>query len=88
MIDNNSKNDISNMFNDLSVEDRANNFKMAAIHYKHDNQSLIQQNTLLKSEIKLFKEKIINITTYDGRINEYSQFKSLIESIIENSKPK
>lgn len=58
------------------------------INYKQNNDLLMQQLSLLKGEIKNYKQKLDDLENFNGRISNYDDFKSNILKILSEYKPK
>jgi hypothetical protein len=70
------------------VQEKIERYKKSNENYKQNNELLTQQLSLLKAEIKNYKKKLEEVMSYEGRINEYEEFKSLVGKVLDSFKPK
>ena len=73
--------------NEIDLE-KYKKLKNQVIELKEINSSDKMQIKALKEEIKELKEKIKKIETFSGQLNNFNEFKQLLQSALLNYKPK
>jgi chromosome segregation ATPase len=75
-------------FDIKKIQDKLDKYKKIIENYKHNNESALQQMSLLKAEIKNYKNKFNDLQNYDGRIKDYEEFKGDVMKLLGEFKPK
>lgn len=68
--------------------EKVEKYKKTIENYKQNHDLLMQQMSLLKGEIKNYKQKYEDLLNFGGRIGDYQEFKSAVMKILETFKPK
>lgn len=74
--------------NKLDIKEKYNKMKASYEQFKVDNNNLMEQMTIIKSELKNEREKYQSLFSLEGKIKDPHEFIELYNKLFEGYKPK